>query len=46
MQIYFQIEGNATPDTVQQLRQYGDEFAANVIRVYEDHFRDVERRSY
>lgn len=46
VQIYFQIEGNATPDTVQQLRQYGDEFAANVIRVYEDHFRDVERRSY
>lgn len=46
VQIYFQIEGNASPETVQQLRQYGDEFAANVIRVYEDHFRDVERRRY
>lgn len=46
VQIYFQIEGNATPETVAQLRQYGDEFAANVIRVYEDHFRDVERRRY
>jgi len=44
MQIYFQIEGNATPETVAQLREYGGEFAANVIRVMEDHNRDIARR--
>ena len=46
VQIYFQIEGNATPETIAQLRQYGDEFAANVIRVYENYARDTARRRY
>jgi SLT domain-containing protein len=46
VQIYFQIEGNATPDTVQQLRQYGDEFVAQVRRVMDDYARDMARRRY
>ena len=44
VQIYFQIEGNATPDTVQQLRQYGDEFVAQVRRVMDVYARDMARR--
>ncbi|NBK80146.1 hypothetical protein D5272_16590 [bacterium D16-76] len=46
VQIYFQIEGNASPETVAQLRQYGDEFAANVRRVMDDYTRDMARRRY
>lgn len=46
IQVYFQIEGHVGPETVQQLRQYGEEFAANVIRVYEDYIFDNARRGY
>lgn len=46
IQVYFQIEGSATPETVTRLQQYGEEFAANVIRVYENHILDKARRRY
>ncbi len=46
VQVYFQIEGNATQETVAQLQEYGEEFAANVVRVVDDHIRDTARRRY
>lgn len=46
IQIHFQIEGNATQETVAQLREYGDEFAANVIRVLQENAEDTARRRY
>lgn len=46
IQVYFQIEGSASPETVARLQQYGEEFAANVIRVYENHILDNARRRY
>lgn len=46
LQITFQIEGNATPETVEALRAYGDDFAARVLEVLEEAGIDAERRSY
>ena len=46
MQIYFQFEGNATPEAVDQLREYGDEFEARVRRVMEDYTMESARRRY
>lgn len=44
VQIFFQIEGNATPETVDRLRAYGGEFEARVRRVFDDYVRDKARR--
>ena len=44
VQIVFQIEGNATPETVDRLRAYGGEFEARVRRVFDDYIRDKARR--
>ncbi len=44
VQIIFQIEGNATPETVDRLRSYGGEFEARVRRVFDDYIRDKARR--
>lgn len=46
LQITFQIEGNATPETVEALRAYGDDFAARVLEVLEEAGIDAERRAY
>ena len=46
MQVVFQISGNATPETVQALQEYGDEFAARVLEVLEDAGADAQRRAY
>ena len=46
VQVVFQISGNATPETVQALQEYGDEFAARVLEVLEDAGADAQRRAY
>lgn len=46
LQIVFQIQGNATPETVEALRTYGDDFAARVLEVLEEAGVDAERRAY
>ena len=46
VQVVFQIAGNATPETVQALQEYGDEFAARVLEVLEDAGVDARRRAY
>ena len=46
VQVVFQISGNATPETVQALQEYGDEFAARVLEVLEDAGVDAQRRAY
>ncbi len=46
VQIYFQFEGNATPEAVDKLREYGDEFEARVRQVMEDYALDSARRRY
>lgn len=46
VQVVFQISGNATPETVQALQEYGDEFAAHVLEVLEDAGVDAQRRAY
>ncbi len=46
IQIYFQFEGNATPEAVAQLREYGAEFEARVRQVMEEYTLDSARRRY
>ena len=46
LQITFRIEGNATPETVEALREYGDEFAERVLEVMEEAGIDTARRAY
>ncbi len=46
VQIYFQFEGNATPEAVAQLREYGAEFEARVRQVMEEYTLDSARRRY
>ena len=46
VQIYFQFEGNATPEAVDRLREYGGEFEARVRRVLEEFFLESARRRY
>lgn len=46
IQITFHIDGNATPETVEALREYGDEFAERVLEVIEQHGVDAARRAY
>lgn len=44
--VTFNIEGNATPQTVEALDAYGDEFARRVLRVMEEAQEDSARRVY
>ena len=46
VQIVFQISGNATPETVQALQDYGGEFADRIREVLEDMSADAKRRAY
>ena len=46
IQVVFQIEGNASPETVEALRDYGEEFAQRVIEVVEERMLDEMRREY
>lgn len=42
LQVIFEIAGNATPETVEALRDYGDDFAERVLAVIEE--ADADRR--
>lgn len=46
IQITFDIDGNATPETVESLRAYGDDFAERVLEVLADAGVDAARRRY
>lgn len=46
LQVVFQIQGNATPETVEAMREYGDEFAERVLEVMEEAGIDTARRAY
>ena len=46
LQVVFQIQGNATPETVEALREYGDEFTERVLEVMEEAGIDTARRAY
>ena len=46
LQIVFQINGSASPETVEALRKYGDEFAERVLEVMEEAGIDTARRAY
>ena len=46
LQVVFQIQGNATPEAVEALRDYGDEFAERVLEVMEEAGIDAGRRAY
>lgn len=44
--VTFQIQGNATPETVQDLRAFGDEIVARVLSAIDDADEDDRRRGY
>lgn len=46
LNVVFQIQGNATPEAVDALREYGDEFAERVLEVMEEAGVDTTRRAY
>ena len=46
LQIVFQINGGASPETVEALREYGGEFAERVLEVMEEAGIDTARRAY
>ena len=46
LQIVFQVNGSASPETVEALREYGDEFAERVLEVMEEAGIDTARRAY
>lgn len=46
LRIVFQINGGASPETVEALREYGDEFAERVLEVMEEAGIDTARRAY
>ena len=46
LQIVFQINGSASPETVEALREYGDEFTERVLEVMEEAGIDTARRAY
>lgn len=46
VQVVFQINGNVPPETVEKLREYGDEFARRVLEVLQDEENDRLRRAY
>lgn len=46
LQIVFQINGGASPETVDALHEYGDEFAERVLEVIEEAEYDRRRVSF
>lgn len=46
LQIVFQINGGASPETVEALREYGDEFTERVLEVIEEAEYDRRRVSF
>lgn len=46
VEVHFHIEGNASPETVDQLRAFGDDFAEAVVRILEERETDLARRTY
>ena len=46
VQVTFQIEGSANQETVDRLREYGNDFAQRVIQVVENWQRDNARRVF
>lgn len=44
--VTFQIQGNATPEVVQDLRAFGDEIVARVLDAIDDADEDDRRRAY
>lgn len=46
IQITFDIDGNVTPEAVDSLRAYGDDFAERVLEVLQDAGVDAARRRY
>ena len=46
IQVEINVDGNATPETVAELRGYGDEFAERVREVMEEAGIDATRRGY
>ena len=46
LQVVFQINGSASPETVEALREYGDEFAERVLEVIEEAEYDRRRVSF
>ena len=46
LHIVFQINGSASPETLEALREYGDEFAERVLEVMEEAGIDTARRAY
>lgn len=46
IQVSFNIQGTASPETVASLQEFGSEFAEHVLDVIEQHNIDVTRRAY
>lgn len=46
IQVSFNIQGTASPETVASLQEFGSEFAEHVLDVIEQHNIDVARRAY
>ena len=46
VQVTFQMEGNATPDTVQDLRAFADEIVGRVMDTIEDTQINAVRRAF
>lgn len=46
IQVSFDIQGTASPETVASLQEFGSEFAEHVLDVIEQHNIDVTRRAY
>ena len=46
VQVVFQVSGSATRETVDALRDYGDDFARRVLEVMENAQEDAVRRAY
>ena len=44
--VNFQIQGSATPETVQDLRGFADEIVGRVIDTLEEAGEDARRRAY
>ena len=44
--IQINVAGDATPETVEKLREYGDDFKEAVLDVLEENDIDVQRRAY
>ena len=44
--VSFQIQGNATPETVQDLREFADEIIERVVDAIEEADADAKRRAY